>query len=284
MLTIENEFLSIGVFQKGAELRSLIDKNTGFQWIWQADDRFWGKSSPVLFPIVGALKENIFHYDSRTYTLSRHGFARDFDFDVIYHSSTKLIMNLRETEETKKCYPFDFSLILIYELISDKLEVSYIVHNNGDKNMYFSLGAHPAFNLAQYSESYIEFPVDDAINRYYLNNNFLSRDFDRIQLDGNRLFLNTKMFDRDAWVLKGLKSKEIYLKDKNTANGCCFSFEGFPYFGLWSVPGASFICLEPWAGLPDNEAHNQSFKTKEGIIHLKSWTSWSAHWTVQTIN
>jgi len=187
MYTIENEFLRIGVLQKGAELHSMVDKQTGFEWIWQADEHFWGKSSPVLFPIVGALKNNKFILDGCSYELPRHGFARDHDFQLLAYSTNKIMLELVSDKKLKGNYPFEFSLSMTYELIDHKLEVSFRVHNWGTEQMYFSLGAHPAFNLPNNRGSlegnYIEFPKDKILNRYYLRNSLLSADFTKVELD-----------------------------------------------------------------------------------------------------
>ena len=284
MYTIENEFLKVGVLQKGAELRSLVDKRNDFEWMWQADQKVWGKSSPVLFPIVGALKENRFIHEGHSYDLPRHGFARDNDFEVLECSTNKLLFELTSDNQMNVSYPFDFSLRIIYKLIDFKLEVSYIVQNRGTEQMYFSLGAHPAFNLPNHRVSlegnYIEFPQDKILNRYFLRNNLLSVDFTDVELDSNRLYLNANTFKEDAWIMKRLQSNQIYLKSTHSDSTLNFAFEKFPSFGIWSVPGSSFVCLEPWAGLPDTECHKLELKSKEGIIVLDPDKDWSAKWAV----
>ncbi len=286
MYTIENEFLKVGVLQKGAELRSLVDKRTGFEWVWQADEYFWGKSSPVLFPIVGALKGNKFIHDGNSYELPRHGFARDHDFQLLAFSTNKIMLELVSDTKLKENYPFDFSLCMTYELIDHKLEVSYRVQNRGNEQLYFSLGAHPAFNLPNNRGSlegnYIEFLKDKILNRYFLRNNLLSADFTDVQLDSNRLYLNADTFQEDAWIIKTLQSDQIYLKSTHSHSMLRFAFENFSFFGVWSVPGSSFICLEPWAGLPDSEQHNGALRDKEGIIRLDPRKNWSAKWSVNS--
>lgn len=288
MHKIENSFLKIEVSEMGAELKSLIDKRVDFECIWQGDNRFWAKSSPILFPIIGQLKENCYHYDKQSYYLNRHGFARDLLFGLVEKSDNSLTFELKSNDATKKIYPFDFTLAVTYELYENECMVTYCVINDSNIDLLFSVGGHPAFNLPEYSqclnENYIEFPLDHSLNRFYLNGGLLSIESDQIELDAKRLFLDNKMFDQDAWVLKEVQSKEIYLKERSSGNGILFSFEGFPYLGLWSAPEALFICLEPWAGLPDDEKHNQDFHEKEGIIKLSSLSNWSAKWSVRTIN
>lgn len=283
MYTIENEFLKVGVLQKGAELRSLVDKRNDFEWMWQADQKVWGKSSPVLFPIVGALKENKFIHNRHSYELPRHGFARDNDFQLLECSTNRLVFELVSDNKINVSYPFDFSLRIIYELIDDKLKVSYLVQNTGNKEMYFSLGAHPAFNIANTvnADAFIEFPRDEFLQRYYLNNNLLSIDCDMVFLNENRLFLDKGIFHQDAWVIKSMQSKEVELKLDGLSRKLSFSFENFPFFGIWSVSDAPFVCLEPWAGLPDMYGHNFKLEDKEGIMYLNIGETWSAQWSAK---
>ncbi len=283
MYTIENEFLKVDVLQKGAELRSLLDKRNDFEWMWQADQKIWGKSSPVLFPIVGALRENRFVYANQSYSLSRHGFARDRNFQILEESPYKLVFVLESNDETKLNFPFDFNLFVSYELLIDKLTVSYEVHNRSDSAIYFSLGAHPAFNIANTvsADAFIEFPRDEFLERYYLNNNLLSIDCDIVFLNKNRLSLDKGIFDQDAWIIKSMKSKEVDLQLYGLNRKLRFSFENFPFFGIWSVSGAPFVCLEPWAGLPDVDDHNFKLEDKEGIRSLNIGETWSAQWSAQ---
>lgn len=284
MYILQNDFITIKVDSKGAELKSLFDKRTKFEWIWQSDSRFWAKSSPVLFPIVGSLKDNKFYYNGRLFELPRHGFARDLEFELVHSCDEKLIFELNSTPETNVNYPFEFSLRIIYELIEKSLYVCYLVRNIGKDDLYFSLGAHPAFNfpkdILSIDEMYLYFPLDSKLKRYYLNNNLLSTTADSIELRSNELFLNQQTFIKDAWILKDLCSKEVYLKNKVNDLGIKLSFEKFPYLGLWSVPGSSFICLEPWAGLPDTEEVDHLLENKEGMILLNKGEMWTGKWSV----
>ena len=281
MHKIENEFLSVSILQRGAELRSVVDKRDRYEWIWQADEKYWAKSSPILFPIVGALKEGRFIHKGQSYGLNRHGFARDNDFDLVEKTETCVVFIFDSDDTTKNCFPFDFSLRVRYELRGNRLEVSYVVFNQGTDEIYFSLGAHPAFNCAYNqvdTRCYVEFPADDTVERCFLHDNLLSKTYDKITLEKHRLFLNKDTFKEDAWIFKNLKSTSVHLKSHNKQ--LTFSFESFPYFGLWSLPGSSFICLEPWQGLPDHINHNLLFSEKEGIVRLDVTKSWQAKWSI----
>lgn len=281
MYTIENDYLRVGVLQKGAELRSVVDKRDRYEWIWQADERFWAKSSPILFPIVGALKEGRFIHAGQTYQLPRHGFARDIDFDIVETTTTRIVFALDAIDSTRYCFPFDFSLRVTYELKENRLEVGYTVFNPNSDELYFSLGAHPAFNCTydQVGTSCcLEFPADDIVERYYLHNNLFSKTSDTVKLESHYLFLNKDTFKEDAWIFKHLNSSSVRLKSNNRQ--LTFSFGGFPYFGIWSAPGGAFICLEPWQGLPDHADHNLLFSEKEGIVKLDKGETWEAKWSI----
>ncbi|WP_240199767.1 aldose 1-epimerase family protein [Sphingobacterium siyangense] len=282
MHTIENGFLSVGLFQKGAELRSVVDKHNKYEWMWQADERYWAKSSPILFPIVGALKEGRFIHAGQIYHLPRHGFARDIDFDIVETTATRIVFALNANDNTEHCFPFHFSLKLTYELKENMLEVSYCVCNLGQDLLYFSLGAHPAFNFsynqADNSTAYLEFPADDILERYHLHDNLLSTSFDCIELENHQLFPDRDTFKEDAWILKNLNSNAVIIRSNNRQ--LRFAYEGFSYFGIWSVPESSFICLEPWQGLPDHVNHNLLFSEKEGIVKLNGNSDWHAKWSI----
>src|SRR5579863_1562343 len=144
VVILENHFLAVSIKQKGAELCSIVRKDIPLEYIWSGDPVIWGKTSPVLFPIVGTLKDNTFLYNGQRYTLSRHGFARDSEFLLVEQHSTRAVFLLRDTPATFKNYPFHFELFLKYEIDGDSLGVTYEVNNTGAEVLYFSIGGHPA--------------------------------------------------------------------------------------------------------------------------------------------
>jgi len=282
---LENENLKVAVISKGAELKSVFDKTTQQELLWQADPAFWRKSSPVLFPIVGTLKDDTYIYNQKKYKLSRHGFARDYNFILYKMSDTQVIFSLESSAETLKIYPFSFRLQIIYTLNHDSLKVEYIVENLSDEEiMYFSLGAHPAFNVGNTPKDFDDYKLffnnDPELNASYLNNGLLKADQHTILLNYKTLVLNYKLFENDALVLLNMKSDKITLLDGDNTNLLTFEFENFPYFGLWTVKDSGFICLEPWAGFSDFEDHNQQLTDKLGINILHPQESWSGSWIV----
>lgn len=285
MYNLENENLKVSVITKGAELNSIFNKTNQQELLWQADPAFWGKSSPVLFPIVGTLKDDVYIYNQAEYKLSRHGFARDFNFSVNKVSDNQLIFTLESSAKTLNIYPFLFRLQIIYTLETDRLKVEYkVVNLSAEQMMYFSLGAHPAFNVGNTKKSFNDYKLffnnDYELKANYLKNGLLKADQHTVLLNNQKLNLNYKLFENDALVFLDMKSDNIALLDGDDKEILTFKFENFPYFGLWTVKDSGFICLEPWAGFSDFETHNQQLENKVGINILQPKEEWSALWTV----
>src|SRR3954451_24854574 len=145
--SLQNNILSIAVTTKGAELQSIIHKDFGLENMWSGDPKFWGKKSPVLFPIVGGLKNNSYQYKGKSYQLNRHGFARDMEFEITEQDEEGITFTLNSNEETFAKYPFQFSFSVGYKLDNNRLNVTYAVRNIGNEEMLFSVGGHPAFKV-----------------------------------------------------------------------------------------------------------------------------------------
>lgn len=289
MYHLENKNITIAVDSKGAELKSVFNKANQQELLWQAKSKFWGKSSPVLFPIVGTLKNGIYIYQGKEYQLPRHGFARDYNFEVQQVSDNQLFFSLKSSAETLKVYPFLFRLQIIYTLNNDCIKVEYKVENLSDvEAMYFSLGAHPAFNVGNTAKEFCDYKLlfnnDHKLKANNLNNGLLTADQHTVLLNNQRLELGYKLFENDALVLLDMKSDKITLLDKDDEPIINFEFEKFPYFGLWTVKDSGFICLEPWAGFSDFETHDQHIEDKAGINILQQKEVWSASWTIGISN
>jgi len=285
MYHLENDFLKITVNSQGAELKSVFNKSNQKEVLWQANPEFWGKSSPVLFPIVGTLKNGIYSYDNKEYNLPRHGFARDYNFKVEEVSHSQLIYSLESSSETLQLYPFVFKLQIIYTLQNNSLHVEYKVENLSDvETMYFSLGAHPAFKVGKKADDFSDYTLlfnkDSHLKASCLKDGLLTEKQNTITLSNQRLQLDYKLFEKDALVLLDMKSDKITLLDSDEKTMLTFEFEKFPYFGLWTVKDSGFICLEPWAGVADFDSHDQQLENKTGINTLKPNENWSASWTI----
>ncbi|MCF3109182.1 aldose 1-epimerase family protein [Niabella sp. CC-SYL272] len=287
---IENSVLKIAVSEKGAELQSLIDRSTGQEYMWSGDPVVWGKHSPVLFPIVGALKDNAYQFEGRSYHLNRHGFAREMNFLPVGQLADELVFALKSTADTLELYPFDFDLKLRYRLEGKTLSVTYDVQNTGSKNMWFSVGGHPAFKLPlfkgdAYVEYYLEFEEKEDARRWPIEEGgLLAQNPVPFFNDTNVLRLNKGLFAKDAVVLKDLKSRKLRLRSDKTGKGFDFSWEGFPYLGIWAVPGADFVCIEPWCGIADTVGAGQDFTKKEGINVLEPGRHFERTWSVTIIS
>lgn len=286
-MKIENDFLRVEFSLKGAELKSIFNKKNKKEILWQADPKFWAKSSPILFPIVGALKNDKYTYLDKQYSLSRHGFARDMVFDKIEDNESKIIFSLKSNKDTIKIYPFQFDLQIIYSLESNRLNVDYIVKNLDKENdLLFSLGAHPAFNIEvnddkNYSDYEIYFPSDEVLEINQLTNNLIAENKKIINLNNKKLDLSYQLFESDALVMTNLKSESLILRNKIDNDSLIFSFNNFPFFGIWAAKNANFVCLEPWSGIADFENHNQNLKQKIGILKLSSTENWKANWSIE---
>ena len=267
-VTIKNTNYTATINTKGAELISF--KNEDREFIWEGNPEFWGKHSPVLFPIVGTLKNNEFQYSEEKYTLSRHGFARDMEFIIKEQSENKIIFSLEPSDATLKNYPFIFELQLVYILEENKLTIQYKVLNKDNKEMPFSIGAHPAFALPGNFEQYsLSFEDDTELNYFLLEDDLLSDKTESIELEDTRLPLNYQLFERDALVFKEINSKSITINENSKPLLKVYS-KDFPNLGIWTKTQAPFICIEPWFGYSDTYNNSGNILEKEGIVVLQA--------------
>ncbi|WP_282638523.1 aldose 1-epimerase family protein [Sphingobacterium thalpophilum] len=289
MVEIFSEFLNVKIASQGAELRSVFSFKHQREYLWQADSKYWSRSSPILFPFVGGLRNNQYQYNGQRYRMSKHGFARDAVFSLVENSNDSALFLLSADEKMTQSYPFDFDLYVLYKILGDTLSCSYIVKNKGHQIMPFSIGAHPAFKLdfnqgVLWSDYIIEFEKDQSLNRYYLVDDLLSREKEKVPLIKNQLMLSANMFDLDAWVLKNLRSKKIRLFNNVNNYLVEMSCANFTHFGLWAAKNAPFVCLEPWFGVNDAADFTGGVEQKEGIVLLHSGYTWTNNWIVRIPN
>ncbi|WP_419767011.1 aldose 1-epimerase family protein [Arcobacter sp.] len=270
---ISNSILEVSIKDFGAELCSLKKRNDSIEYLWQGDKKYWNRHAPILFPIVGKLIDNEYIYNNKTYKVGQHGFARDKLFEVFAKENDYICFKLTSSKETLEIYPFNFELYLSYRLINNSLKISYKVVNKSQKKMYFSIGAHPAFNWplekGNKGDYYLEFENTKELERLPLTVDGISEKKEIVNLKDNKLHLNEELFKDDALVIQNLKNKTITFKNSKDDKSIKMSFEGFAYLGLWSKPsGAPFICIEPWHGIADFIGHNKKLENKKGIITL----------------
>ena len=282
---IENEHFRASFASKGAELQYITGVDSGTEYLWSGDAEYWPKFSPVLFPIIGALKENTYHFEGEKYVLSRHGFARDMEFEVEKLSEHEVLFSLKHNNETLKNYPFEFELRLRYKIFGASLCCTYEVINPAEKELLFSIGGHPAFaaplnKQGAYNDYFLQFNANDELTFHVIEDNLISNKTITLNLDDKRLHLKHELFYNDALVIKNLKSNSISLMNQKNYNGINFKFENFPYFGIWAAKDADFVCLEPWCGIADSVNHNQQLEDKEGIIRLPPYGEWQRTWEI----
>ena len=234
---------------------------------------FWGRYAPVLFPIVGKLKDNRTKINGEIYEMTQHGFARDMDFEEIEKTDKKHKYILKSNSETLKKFPFKIELLIEYEVNENELTTKYIVINKDNKEMLFGLGGHPAFVCDYGTENYeLEFENnEDEIEFYKLQDGLIEESPIKSILQNNKIKLTKNIFEDDAIIMKRISSNKIKLTNaKNNKKLLEFDFTGFPYLAIWSKKGAPFVCIEPWQNHTDNINSNGEFCEKEDILKLKS--------------
>ena len=266
---IKNSILTAEIKHFGAKLFSL-KTNLNKEYIWEGNPEFWGKHSPVLFPIVGTLKNNLFHHNEIEYHLSRHGFARDMEFELIDVTENSATFSLQSSEETVKVYPFEFELQIIYTLHENNLSIIYKVINKGKTAMPFSIGAHPAFALPNQFENYtIAFEKEESLEYYLLENDLISNKTKKLKVHNKQVPLTYELFEDDALIFKIIKSKSLtILENENPI--LTVHYENFPSLGIWTKMNAPFLCIEPWFGYSDTNENSGNLFEKEGIQILES--------------
>lgn len=285
MITIENNFLIVRAKEEGAELCSIISKQTQLEYMWQAGAA-WSKHAPVLFPVVGQLKNDTYTYNGNAYKLERHGFARTKKFTLIKEEKDKMAFMLGADNETLQKFPFRFELYISYTLTDKQLDIHYTVKNTDDKQLFFSIGAHPAFRLPlhkheTYEDYHLEFNRLENAPRYVLDNGMISTHTKPVIENDTLLPLSKQLFYEDALVFKNLESTQISLCSKKYTNGLHFRFKGFPFFGIWAAKDADFICLEPWHGIADSTSHKGELENKEGIIKLEPAKEFTCTYSIE---
>lgn len=265
--TLKNNKYSATILHKGAELVEFKKENINY--IWTIDEQFWNKTSPVLFPIVGRLKDDSYSINGEEFKMSRHGFARDYEFKVIEKTDKFVVFSLNENEETLQKFPFKFELQLKYELVGNKLTLTYIVVNNSKTIMPFNIGAHPAFSIPSNFENFsLLFNNDEKLTSHLLNDDLFSGETFEVETKEKKINLSFDLFTKDALVFKSLNSTEIQILNQNKPY-LKINFEGFPYLGIWTKQNAPFLCIEPWQGYADLENATGNIFEKEAIQVLK---------------
>lgn len=274
--SLSNSQLELKVNAFGAELCSVRSKADGLEYIWQAEASVWGRHAPNLFPIVGKLRNGTFSYKGHSYALPQHGFARDREFVCIEASEDRLSFELTADEESLKVFPFHFSLQISYVLTDDTVAISYAVFNPDHKDLYVSLGAHPAFicplqEHETFEDYELQFNGMNVLTVNKLHDGLIADETKVLHLSDHKLHLHPSLFEKDALVLKNSQIHHVRLSSTQSGRGVELSCEGWPYFGIWTKPGTSrFLCLEPWHGIADSDQASGALEEKEGVLCVPS--------------
>ena len=256
---LESEAIRVEVDSFGAEVKSVKRRTDGQEYMWHGDPRYWGRTSPVLFPFVGAVRNKEYRCGGETYTMGQHGFARDMEFELESQEDGRLWFVLSSDEDTMAKYPFAFRLHVGYEVQGNELSVLWKVENTGDKPMYFSIGAHPAFLCPIHGEADkygygLRFGgLTDSIHHHGNTPEGLAVMEDEIlPLQNGTVTFAPGFFDKCTYMVEGKQTGEVSLLDAAGSPYVTVTFDA-PLFAVWSPEGkeAPFVCIEPWYGRCD---------------------------------
>lgn len=287
--TISNSYLSVEIDTLGAELMSIKD-NEGTEYLWQGDEKYWRGRAYNLFPICGRLTEGKYTHDGKTYEMNLHGFVRKSEHKMISdRGGTAITFRMRGTEDTKKMYPFRFNYLVKYQLVKNELKITYALINSGSKEIIYSFGGHPGFNVPmsddKFEDYYLEFSDKTNPKRVVMSPNCLTTE-ERKEFpmrDGNKIDLKHNLFDNDAVVLEGA-AKEVSIKSKNHNKSITVAYPDMKYVAFWHTTGskdAPFICIEPWCSLPSYEGVIDELKNKQDMFKLSPGLTHSVEWSIK---
>ena len=270
LVSLRNAQLHCDIALRGAELRSLRDAESGDEFIWQRDPAIWAGSAPILFPVIGRLKDGGYTLDGTSHEIPKHGFARDMDFALVATGAASASFQLANSDATSAAYPFAFSLEVTFTLLGRTLAVDYRVVNRSDRVMPFALGSHPAFNLPGVLEdwSIVFDAVEEPLCHRVAENLLSSAPEPFAFLSDNSIALSGGIFDRDALIFKGIRSRHLQLVHRERGVRLDFDTGGASVLGIWAKPGAPYVCLEPWCGFDDTSEINADIMRKPGMLTL----------------
>ena len=277
METLSNSVLTVQIAEHGAELQSI--KKDGKEYLWQGDAKFWGRRSPVLFPIVGRVWNNKYRHTGNTYEIGQHGFARDMDFKLTHKEDKGAVYWLESTPDTLGKFPFPFRLLVGYLLEENKITVKWRVENLGAMDMYFQIGAHPAFYFPKFDAATKDrgfFVFDRKSDLEYImpiEKGCVSPERHVLKLNKEGLMpIDIHTFDCDTYIFDNKQLKKITLLDKKKKPHISLEFNS-PLVALWSPtkthPDCPFVCIEPWYGRCDSVGYSGELKDREWIQKLE---------------
>ena len=267
MLQIENGKFIVKVNPMGAELSGLYGKEEKTEYMWQGLPEIWSGRSPILFPVVGKLVGDKYIYENKEYNMPKHGFVRKELFEIKEQKEDSLTLTYKDYEKYYESYPFMYEFSVKFDVTDKGVSVTHIVENKGEKDMYFSLGAHPGIECGK--GAYLEFPEVENVRAYRFNDDKIIREeTDEFLLGTNIFKIYDETFVGDAYVIEGLKSPYVYVKAPELGRTVKVDFGTAPYLGVWAKPAAPYVCIEPWFGLDDDVFAKGKIEEKKGIVKL----------------
>lgn len=284
--SLENDVIRIEVDSHGAELKSLVKKETGAEYMWCADAKYWGRTSPVLFPVVGNVSGKQYRTKGKTFDMGQHGFARDMEFTLESQTDNEIWFVLRSNEETLAKYPYEFVLKLGYRLDGAKVEVLWHVENPSEEELPFAIGGHPAFYCpvtsgGKQSDCYIQFDIAGSLKCSTIDGYLVGDRVDTYELEDGMLRIDEHLFDNDALIIEKQNIKKVSLCDPKKQAFLTIEMDA-PLFGIWrpADPGAPFVCIEPWYGRSDRIGYAGELRDREYENVLAAGENWDAGYTI----
>lgn len=283
---LENEEIRIEIDSHGAELKSLVKKETGAEYMWCADAKYWGRTSPVLFPFVGNVSGKQYRTKGKTYDMGQHGFARDMEFTLDSRTDNEIWFVLHSNEETLAKYPYAFTLKLGYRLTGAKVDVLWMVSNPSDEPMPFAIGGHPAFYCPMNAQEkqrdcYLKFDVAGPIESEMVDGYLVGEQTRRYELADGMLRMEEHMFDNDALIFAEQGIHKVSLCNSAQQPYLTIEMEA-PLFGIWRPEDVSapFVCIEPWYGRSDRVGYAGELCDREYENVLAAGETWERGYSI----
>lgn len=292
LVVIENDWLSVEIESNGAEIRKVMHKKNGLDYMWKGDSAYWGRVSPVLFPIVGRLKNDQYQLNGEIYGMSQHGFLRDVSFDLGEQTSTTVSFVVESDRRFLPVYPYEFKVTISYTLKEDSLIVCWEVGNRNKEEMYFSIGAHPAFKVPLLeNESIQDYSLhftpatNKQVMEYELKDSLIHEKDSANNI--STIQLTDSLFAHDALVYSNIDF--IKLVSNKSMHGVEVTLENFPFVGVWSkymdtdATMAPFVCIEPWYGIADTYNTSGKMNEKFGVNKLGIGETFQVEYSIKFI-
>lgn len=286
MIQIHNDHLTLTVQEHGAEMQSLTC--SGREYLWNGDTQYWSDRAPILFPFVARLTEDSYLLEGRRYPMHIHGFAASCDFTAAEHTDRAVTLQLTDSEETRRQYPFAFAFSVGYALEKTTVSVTYRVENRSERTMPFGLGGHPGFRVpfaegTDFSDYELKFATPCLPDRVGFTENLYLSGIDRSYPleNGDTLHLRHDLFDADAIILKNM-ARSVSLRCRKTSDCITVTYPQMPYLGLWHMPrtDAPYVCIEPWVSLPSRQDVVEELTCKSDLVQLSPGGVYENTWTI----